>query len=65
MLRRKKSRRFRGRRRKGETFNDQKMETNAMSNSQPKSLGIPHHTKTIITLGGGIMTYTSYRNSKP
>jgi hypothetical protein len=41
------------------------METNAMSNSQPKSLGIPHHTKTIITLGGGIMTYTSYRNSKP
>jgi hypothetical protein len=45
------------------TFDDQKKKIDAKNISQPRSLGIPHHIKTIA--GGGTMTHTSCKNSKP
>jgi hypothetical protein len=49
-------RRFRGRRGRVETFNDQKMEVDAKRNFQPITHGIPYHTKTTTTSKGVIMT---------
>jgi hypothetical protein len=56
---------FRGRGGRREASDDQKKEANARSNYQPRSSSIPHHTKTTTPLGGGSMTYTSCRDSKP
>ncbi len=58
-------RRFKGRGRRGKTYNHQKKEANVKNNSQPKSLSILYHTKTITTSGGGTTTYTNCKDSKP
>jgi hypothetical protein len=56
---------FKGRGRRGETSNDKKKEVDVKKNSQPKSLDIPYHTKTIATSRRGTMTYINCKDSKP
>jgi hypothetical protein len=56
--------RFEGKGRREETFDDQKMEANVINISQPICHGIPHHINTT-TSRGSTTTRTNCRYSKP